>query len=425
MDYNLMMFIGPLMNIFVLDRMVRVFFDKRRTRFPVFALSFLFYFVLINVTVRLAIPWAPTVVWVASHFVVSLNYEGTWKKRIVASILLSAIGMILDLAVMRLFGFYFIVFFDGYAPHNFLSMTIATLAIFITALGLQRLRNLKKDAISSPRVLASLFIIPLLSMILASMLAIYADLPPFAASLASAIIFGINLIVFYLHDRLSAAHARNLEAALHEREKDYYLAQIRTMQESADQVKAIRHDMKNHLTTINAYAMENKGAEVAAYINALHSDIGETALHSNTGNIAFDSIINFKLENAKQENIRTEISIALPKTLDIETSDVTAILGNLLDNALEAVARVREKKLAIDIEYKRGALFIQVKNTFDGEVRYAGEGEGRRIATRKESAGHGLGLKNIARATEKYNGYIDITHDAQTFTVVVFLYIGG
>ena len=95
------------------------------------------------------------------------------------------------------------------------------------------------------------------------------------------------------------------------------------------------------------------------------------------------------------------------------------------DNALEAVAQVRDKKLAIDIEYKRGALFIQVKNTFDGEVRYAGEGEGRRIATRKESAGHGLGLKNIARAVEKYNGYMDITHDNQTFTAVVFLYVDG
>ena len=50
MDHNLMVFIGSLMNIFVLDRQVRVFFDKRRTGFPLFALSFLFYVVLINVS---------------------------------------------------------------------------------------------------------------------------------------------------------------------------------------------------------------------------------------------------------------------------------------------------------------------------------------------------------------------------------------
>ena len=104
---------------------------------------------------------------------------------------------------------------------------------------------------------------------------------------------------------------------------------------------------------------------------------------------------------------------------------MAAILGNLLDNALEAVARAREKKLAIDIEYRRGALFIQIENTFDGEVRYTGEGKEKRLATRKESAGHGHGIKNIARAVEKYNGYMDITHEGETFTAVVFLYIDG
>ena len=194
-----------------------------------------------------------------------------------------------------------------------------------------------------------------------------------------------------------------------------------------DQVKAIRHDIKNHLAAINAYALENKGPEITAYINTLHNDIGETALYSNTGNVAFDSIINFKLKNAKQENIQTEICLALPKTLNIESSDAAAILGNLLDNALEAVERVQKKELTLDIEYKRGALFIQIKNTFDGVLRCTGEdGENHLaagIATRKESAGHGHGLKNIKRAIEKYNGYMDITYDAQTFTAIVLLYI--
>ena len=203
-----------------------------------------------------------------------------------------------------------------------------------------------------------------------------------------------------------------------------------------DQVKAIRHDIKNHLAAINAYALENNGPEITAYINTLHNDIGETALYSNTGNIAFDSIINFKLKNAKQENIQTEICLALPKTLNIESADAAAIVGNLLDNALEAVARVQKKELTIDIEYKRGALFIQIKNTFDGVLRCTGKGEEKRqtaglaaaglaagIASRKESAGHGHGLKNIKRAIEKYNGCMDITHDAQTFTASVFLYI--
>ncbi|MCL2194134.1 MAG: hypothetical protein FWB78_12170 [Treponema sp.] len=103
MDYNLMVFIGSLMNIFVLDREVRVFFDKRRTRFLVFALSFLFYLVLINVTVWLGFhPRTSMLIWFASNIVVSLNYEGSWKKRIVAAIAMIAIGLPLELTVLLL-----------------------------------------------------------------------------------------------------------------------------------------------------------------------------------------------------------------------------------------------------------------------------------------------------------------------------------
>ena len=93
MDINLMVFIGSLMNIFVLDRQVRVFFDKRRTSFPVYAASFLFYFVLMNAFSLLGLhPRISMLIWFASRIVVSLNYEGTWKKRIIASISFTAIA---------------------------------------------------------------------------------------------------------------------------------------------------------------------------------------------------------------------------------------------------------------------------------------------------------------------------------------------
>jgi len=219
MDYNLMVLVGSLMNVFVIDRMVRVFFDKRRTAFPIYALSFLFYLVLINGSSMFPGPRLALPIWFATYIVVSLNYEGSWKKRIVAATALLAIGSIIDLGVMLLFGIYFDSFFGGHIVHNALTMTVATLVTFITTVGLQRFTHLKKDVIASPGILAFLFIIPLSSVVLLFFLAVTTDPTPFGAVLTSAIIFGINVIVFYLHDRLSAAHARNLETALHEREK--------------------------------------------------------------------------------------------------------------------------------------------------------------------------------------------------------------
>ena len=198
MDHNLMVFIGSLMNIFVIDRMVRVFFDKRRTSFPVYVLSFLFYVVFINVFSMLAIPRGSLLVWFASLVVVSLNYESSWKKRIIAAAALLAMASIADIGVMLLFGIYFDYFFDGDTLHNFLTMTVTFLVNFAFVLALQRLKHLKKDVISSPVVLVFLFIIPLSSIVLAFYLAVTTDPTPFGAVLTSAIIFGINVIVFYL-----------------------------------------------------------------------------------------------------------------------------------------------------------------------------------------------------------------------------------
>ena len=64
-----------------------------------------------------------------------------------------------------------------------------------------------------------------------------------------------------------------------------------------------------------------------------------------------------------------------------------------------------------------------LRSTGEGKEKRLAAGFAAGIASRKESAGHGHGLKNIARAIEKYNGYMNITHDAQTFTAIVLLYI--
>jgi len=99
------------------------------------------------------------------------------------------------------------------------------------------------------------------------------------------------------------------------------------------------------------------------------------------------------------------------------------VLGNLLDNALEAATGDRERRIRLDVEQARGTLLLYVENAFDGKVRYAGgHGKPRLPLTRKPSGDHGHGLRNVQRVTEKYDGHMDITHDGGTFSVTVLLY---
>ncbi|MDR2591168.1 MAG: GHKL domain-containing protein, partial [Oscillospiraceae bacterium] len=99
--------------------------------------------------------------------------------------------------------------------------------------------------------------------------------------------------------------------------------------------------------------------------------------------------------------------------------------GNLLDNTLDAVSKVEEKFIKLDIEYSRESLFILVENTFDGAVKYAEEADdkGKQIITQKIGGEHGHGLKNIRKSVEKYNGHFEIRHEGNIFSVTILLYV--
>ena len=105
--------------------------------------------------------------------------------------------------------------------------------------------------------------------------------------------------------------------------------------------------------------------------------------------------------------------------MNIAPSDITAILGNLLDNALTAIAHTEEKHLKLLMEYSQETLLIRMENTYDGTITHAPHNAGL-ISSRKP--GGGQGLKTIARSVEKYNGNLKITHTGNIFSVVILLY---
>ena len=128
------------------------------------------------------------------------------------------------------------------------------------------------------------------------------------------------------------------------------------MQESVEQVKALRHDMKLHLSTAKGFADKSKAEEAAEYLSGLLGKISKTEVYSDTGNIVFDSIINFKLNNANIENFKPELNLLLPPETGIKVPDIITILGNLLDNAIDALQHTTDKTLKVDIEYSKDCL---------------------------------------------------------------------
>ena len=406
------------------ERIMGVFFDKRRTSFVIMALSYLSFYVLTSVTFLLwNIPIVSILLSLTIYFIITLNYESSVKKRIVAAFGTFVIMIIVELTIITSIGFYQADLFDAFGADSILGFILWAATSYIVALFLRKFKNIKKNTVNASKF--SIFYSVILFFTLVVLLFVIAYLPQNAAIIAIIMILGINIFTFYLHDTLSAAYEDKLKSALHAQEKEYYFTQCQLMQESEENIKTIRHDMKLHLATAMDFTANGKAPEATQYLKKLLGDVEKKEIYSNTNNTAFDSIINYKLNDAKQENIKLEIRILVPPALNIEVADIVTVLGNLLDNALDAVAKVEDKIIKLDIEYSKESLFIQVDNTFDGEVKFAKgkDGVSEAIATRKNSNSHGYGLKNIRKAIEKYNGHVDISYGDNVFSVGVLLYV--
>ena len=420
-------FIEKFIYILAIERFMGVFFEKRKTTFSIMALSFLPYFVFSGVHrfSLLTDVYIPHVVVVSfALFIITLNYKSSMMKRAVAV----ACNYVLFTVLIN-FSILILSIFPRPPFENELYIwgliyVLGGILSYLVALLFRRFKSIRKNNVALPKLWISILFVQVLIIVSAFYVPedshIFLSFFNFTTLL---ILFGVNVFAFYLYDTISSTYEDKLKAALHDQEREYYFSQCQLMQESVEQVKAIRHDMKIHLATIKGYTANNKMA--TDYLNSLLGDIGESENYSDTGNVAFDSIINFKLRNAGHENIKLDIRLLIPSALNIEVADIVTILGNLLDNALDAVEKVEDKQIKLDIELNRGTLFIQLENSFDGVVTYAEKtkGEERCIVTRKSGEEHGYGLKNIRKSVSKYDGQVEISHDSDIFSVVVLLYV--
>ena len=408
-----------------IERVMRVFFEKRKTPLPVVILSYFLFWVSLSLQFWVESVIVVVVLYLFALTIITLNYKSVMAHRMFAV----AGSYYVILASTAIYQF-FVYILPVDLLINFVDVAFVSailLSYFLVLLIFRHFKNIRKTTIKLQRVWLPFFFITITHAV--SAIFHQLNLPFVVAIYNLTIALGTTFIIFYLYNKLSKAFEENIKSALHSQEKEYYYTQCQLMQETVESIKSIRHDMKFHLATVRDFTANNKANKATDYLNNLLGGIEKNEIYSNSKNIAFDSIINFKLNTAKQDNIKLDIRLLIPPAINIEVADIVTILGNLLDNALDAVSNINEKAIKLYIEYSKENLFIQVENTFDGVVKYSKDaketdGDNGRILTRKSGSEHGHGLNNIRKSVEKYNGHIDINHDDNVFSVGVMLYVG-
>ena len=185
------------------------------------------------------------------------------------------------------------------------------------------------------------------------------------------------------------------------------------------------HDMHRHLEALYRLLSQKRYEEAKGYVEDLRTPVREMTETVYTGDEAADYLLNSRMSAAAREGISLEIKAEFPRHTNIRSADLCAILGNLLDNALEAAGKVKEpeeRQAALTIRRIHRMLVIKVENTFAEDV----EEHGGELKTTKTDGGlHGWGLKSVRSAAEKYEGTLRTSWEGKRFRAVVTLVYQG
>ncbi len=180
-----------------------------------------------------------------------------------------------------------------------------------------------------------------------------------------------------------------------------------------------RHDLRNHIQVMKAYAANGDIKEISRYLDMLENDLQTVDTVIKTGNKMTDAILNSKISLAKSKNINVIADAHVPVSLATPELDLCAIVGNLFDNAIEANMALPEEKRMIRVymDMKGEQLYISFTNfTASKKLKKVG---GRYLTTK--GRGHGLGLMRIDEIVKKHDGYVNRNSEDGAFTTEILL----
>lgn len=234
----------------------------------------------------------------------------------------------------------------------------------------------------------------------------------------------ILMLIMYMYDLMSGSYINSIHTKMMERENIYSAKQAEVLRKNSDSIRKIRHDMNNHLYVLESLIDEDgENVEAKKYIEQMIGKINQAKMYCDSGNVQLDSIVNYKLSEAAEKDINIELITKLPEIIEADMGDMVTVLGNILDNAIEA-AQIPDKDryIKLDIKYKSGAMFITLKNSYDGRIN-AKNGVLKTIKSNKIE--HGIGLNSVQEVVQKYNGEVEMEYDDREFCIMIVLYMNN
>ncbi len=417
--------------VFLFESLISVYYFEfkyeRKTSKWILVLLLSCTFALLYSINFLEIPIINLVAFFICNFIIAkVCYTTELKSALFSNLILSFLIIITELIVLYLASIFFgTELFSSYNDDTILIIQaiICKLFYFLSVHLIVKISQ-KENTDNKSKYSLVLCVLPIASIILMHAIVylcvVYSVNNRFKLALTIGILFLLfaNIIVFYINELTIRVNKKYTEILLtQQQEKDTvnYYELLRTQNENS---KILIHDITKHLNAIKQLS-ENKDSNITQYISDIVDDFSVMNPVDYCSNPIVNLITHRYYEICKKNNIKFTININNAKLDFMKEHDITSLLDNLLENAVEASVNSDEKFIDFSI-VTRNANFVVIKisNSCNKKPRYT---NGVFISSKNSQDIHGIGTRSIKRVVSKYDGNLDMNYDidSKTFTSII------
>lgn len=351
-------------------------------------------------------------------------FEGAFSRKTFVNVIFVAVWMLDEAIVGLVFG----VIGISYREQFLLGAILTRLVIFLLEKIIQYFYVKKNDIPVERKEGAALLVFPVVSIILMFCIFVLCQTCTnrslrLGITVVSLLLIPMNIFQFRIYDKIKEKAKVEKRNLIYQQMVDLYEKQIAEREETTRKIRQFRHDMKLHLSAVRELAEEKDTDGIISYIDELSNGPGmRKSDFANSGNLLLDGLLNQTYERAVKEKIQMKLRLEIPYKLNISDADLYVILGNALENALEASEKVPQEEgrlIELSLVYKNGDLRIGIRNRYAEEPRK--DPKGTFLSSKNNSEYHGIGLYSICETVKKYHGFMDIHTENKIVSLVIVI----
>lgn len=361
---------------------------------------------------------------VLAVLLVSLNYEGRIFRKTVFTLVYNSIWMLTEILLV----FIFIAIGLDYDTQELLGSLLSKVFLFVIVealkhfFGNEKIKELPRsyNMILVLIPLGSMFVVYTSFFMSANSQKSFSVLWSFASLV---IMLFINILIFTIYLKLSEDMELREKNVVCKQEIDLYNRHIEEKENSMLEFRKAKHDLKNQLIFLLERCEKKEYKEVELFLEQLIEKAPFDSLTiSKTDNSVVDALVNYKYTIAKRFGIEFIVKLEIPMILPFENADMCIVLGNALDNAMEANIRadIEKRYVKLNMRMDMNNLVIVIENSFNGQISKDKKGKILTIKTNKIN--HGFGLDSIQKVVNKYHGFMRTSYTETVFTIEILLY---